>query len=216
MKGLLIKDLCLMKKHCRTHLIVILFFLIGAFITGETFLLTYPCVLAGLIPTTLLAYDEQSKWLSYSATLPYKRSRIVAVKYVIGFMLILLSLVLTTITALAYQQFRGGGIDLSVLMVQLGSSALCAFQMPAISLPFMFKLGVQKGRTAYFIALAVVFGSITAIPLFLEDVVIPASILVILEKLLLIVPIVLFPAVLLFYAVSCLIAVKLFEKKELN
>ena len=128
----------------------------------------------------------------------------------------LISVTLSALTALLYQQFRGEGIDLSFLFVQFGASALCAFLMPAISLPFMFKLGVQKGRTAYFIALAVVFGSITAIPLFLEDVVIPASILVILEKLMLIVPIALFPAVLLFYAVSCLVAMKLFEKKELN
>ena len=215
MKGLLIKDLCLMKKHCRTHLIVILFFLIGAFITGETFLLTYPCVLAGLIPTTLLAYDEQSKWLSYSATLPYKRSRIVSSKYIIGFVLVLISVTLTALTALLYQQFRGEGIDLSFLFVQFSASALCGFLMPALSLPFMFKLGVQKGRTAYFITLAVVFGSVTMIPLLLEDVAIPESVVTIGGKLMLIVPIAILPATLLLYVFSCMIAAKLFEKKEL-
>lgn len=215
MKGLLIKDLCLMKKHCRTHLIVILFFLIGAFITGETFLLTYPCVLAGLIPTTLLAYDEQSKWLSYSATLPYKRSRIVSSKYIIGFVLVLISVTLTALTALLYQQFRGEGIDLSFLFVQFSASALCGFLMPALSLPFMFKLGVQKGRTAYFITLAVVFGCVTMIPLLLEDVAIPESVVTIGGKLMLIVPIAILPATLLLYVFSCMIAAKLFEKKEL-
>lgn len=215
MKGLLIKDLCLMKKHCRTHLIVILFFLIGAFITGETFLLTYPCVLAGLIPTTLLAYDEQSKWLSYSATLPYKRSRIVSSKYIIGFVLVLISVTLSALTALLYQQFRGEGIDLSFLFVQFSASALCGFLMPALSLPFMFKLGVQKGRTAYFITLAVVFGCVTMIPLLLEDVAIPESVVTIGGKLMLIVPIAILPATLLLYVFSCMIAAKLFEKKEL-
>lgn len=215
MKGLLIKDLCLMKKHCRTHLIVILFFLIGAFITGETFLLTYPCVLAGLIPTTLLAYDEQSKWLSYSATLPYKRSRIVSSKYIIGFVLVLISVTLSALTALLYQQFRGEGIDLSFLFVQFSASAMCGFLMPALSLPFMFKLGVQKGRTAYFITLAVVFGSVTMIPLLLEDVAIPESVVTIWGKLMLIVPIAILPAALLLYVFSCMIAAKLFEKKEL-
>lgn len=215
MKGLLIKDLCLMKKHCRTHLIVILFFLIGAFITGETFLLTYPCVLAGLIPTTLLAYDEQSKWLSYSATLPYKRSRIVSSKYIIGFVLVLISVTLSALTALLYQQFRGEGIDLSFLFVQFSASALCGFLMPALSLPFMFKLGVQKGRTAYFITLAVVFGSVTMIPLLLEDVAIPESVVTMGGKLMLIVPIAILPATLLLYVFSCMIAAKLFEKKEL-
>lgn len=215
MKGLLIKDLCLMKKHCRTHLIVILFFLIGAFITGETFLLTYPCVLAGLIPTTLLAYDEQSKWLSYSATLPYKRSRIVSSKFIIGFVLVLISVTLSALTALLYQQFRGEGIDLSFLFVQFSASALCGFLMPALSLPFMFKLGVQKGRTAYFITLAVVFGSVTMIPLLLEDVAIPESVVTMGGKLMLIVPIAILPATLLLYVFSCMIAAKLFEKKEL-
>lgn len=215
MKGLLIKDLCLMKKHCRTHLIVILFFLIGAFITGETFLLTYPCVLAGLIPTTLLAYDEQSKWISYSATLPYKRSRIVSSKYIIGFVLVLISVTLTALTALLYQQFRGEGIDLSFLFVQFSASALCGFLMPALSLPFMFKLGVQKGRTAYFITLAVVFGSVTTIPLLLEDLAIPETVVTIGGKLMLIVPIAILPATLLLYVFSCMIAAKLFEKKEL-
>lgn len=218
MKGLLLKDWYLLKKHSRLHLFVILFFLAGAVFSGEMFFLFYPCVLAGMLPTTLLAYDEQSKWVQYSATFPYKRSRIVGSTYLIGLILIGSTLILTTIASVIFQM-RTGSIDFTLFSVTLSTTLLLGVLMPSIALPFMFKYGVQKGRTAYFIVLGIIFGSFTLVPLLFREMAIPIPFLPMLNNLLSLTQYILLPLTLiiavLICAVSYLISVKVYEKKEL-
>ena len=60
MKGLLLKDFYMAAKYCRA------------------------CLLCGMIPVNLLAYDERSRWLEYSGTLPYTKAQIVSGKYLVG------------------------------------------------------------------------------------------------------------------------------------
>ncbi len=218
MKGLMLKDWYMIKKHCRIHLVIILFFLAGGIISGELFFLFYPCVLAGMLPTTLLAYDEHNKWMQYSATFPYKRSQIVGSKYMIGALLVAVTLVLTFVANFIFQ-LRKGGIDFSLLSVVLSTVMLLGVSMPSISLPFMFKLGVQKGRTAYFITLGVIFGSVTLVPLLFRELALPIPFLPTLEKLLSLTQYILLPLTLIIAVVICavsyMISVKLYEKKEL-
>ncbi len=218
MKGLLIKDWCMLMKHCRFHLLIICVFLLAAIVSGEMFFLFYPCVLAGMFTTTLLAYDEQSKWIQYSATFPYKRSQIVGAKYLLGFILIGITLLLTTGANIIFQM-RNGGVDISLLTVTLSTTMLLGFAMPAISLPFMFKLGVQKGRTAYFITIGVIFGGIALASLSLKEGNIPVSVAETLNTVFSQAQYILFPLtviiVLLLYVLSYVIAAKLYEKKEL-
>ena len=52
-----------------------------------------------------------------------------------------------------------GEVWMSTMVILLAMTLLA----PAISLPFMFKLGVEKGRIAYYIALAVVGGTAAAL-----------------------------------------------------
>ena len=60
MSGLLLKDFYLMRKYCRGYAVIVVIFIMVSCI-GDTnaFLLFYPCVLSGLIPITLLSYDER-------------------------------------------------------------------------------------------------------------------------------------------------------------
>ena len=51
------------------------------------------------------------------------------------------------------------GVWMSTMVILLAMTLLA----PAISLPFMFKLGVEKGRIAYYIALGVVCGTAAAL-----------------------------------------------------
>lgn len=218
MKGLLLKDWYLLKKHSRFHLLAILFFPAGAVLSGQMFFLFYPCVLAGMLPITLLAYDEDSKWVQYSATFPYKRSWIVGSTYLIGLILIGSTLILTTIASVIFQM-RTGGIDFTILLVSLSTTLLPAVLMPSISLPFMFKYGVHKGRTAYYIVLGIIFGTFTLVPLLFREMAIPIPFLPILNNLLSLMLYILLPLTLIItvpiYAVSYLISVKVYEKKEL-
>ena len=85
MKGLLLKDWYMVVKYCKAYLLICLVF-IGVSIMSDDnfFFILYPCILCGMIPVTLLGYDERSKWDQYCAALPYTKAQIVSGKYLLG------------------------------------------------------------------------------------------------------------------------------------
>lgn len=63
MKGLLLKDWYMMKKYCRAYLLIaVVFIAVSLFSNDNMFFVFYPCLLCGMIPVNLLAYDERSRW----------------------------------------------------------------------------------------------------------------------------------------------------------
>ena len=106
MKGLLLKDFYMMTKYCRSYIWIAILFLAISFVNSENMFFTfYPCLLVGMIPVNLLAYDEKSRWLSYSGTLPYTKSQIVSGKYIIGLFVQIIMLLLTAV-AMAVRMVR--------------------------------------------------------------------------------------------------------------
>ena len=151
MKGLLLKDWYMIKNYCRSYILISVVFIVLSVIgNGDMFFVFYPCLLCGMIPVTLLGYDERSRWTEYSGTMPYTRAQIVSGKYLIGLFAQLTAILLMGIVQgirIKISQdysFR----DFSVLMLLMMSMAALT---AAIPLPFIFKLGVEKGRMAYYI-----------------------------------------------------------------
>lgn len=150
MKGLLLKDLYLLKKYCGMFFVVIFFFAgVSIFSDGNVFFLYYPCIFAGMLPMTLLSYDEMEKWDSYAETLPVSRAQMVSAKYTIG----LLGNVFVVCLLLIAQFLAGVSMleDLLIGGLMLLSLGLLA---PGILLPFVYKFGAQKGRIVYYIVIA--------------------------------------------------------------
>ena len=161
MKGLLLKDFYMARKYCRAYLFLSVLF-IGLSAIGETqsgmFYIIYPCLLAGMIPTNLLAYDERSKWDAYSGVLPYSKAQLVSAKYLIGLIAQVLALALIGIV----QVVKGGfawGETLSLLLFLLLFSCVVS----SVCLPFMFIFGVEKGRIAYYVVLGLTVASIMVV-----------------------------------------------------
>ena len=158
MKGLLLKDWYMMKKYCRSYLFIVVVF-IGLSLFGNNMLfIFYPCMLCGMIPVNLISYDERSRWLQYSGTLPYTKAQIVCEKYLIGLFTQLAVLFATGIAQavkmIAAHNFNFGYfafLMLMMLIVSTFSSSIC--------LPFIFKLGVEKGRIAYYVMIGAVCGA---------------------------------------------------------
>ena len=149
MKGLLLKDWYMMKRHCWPYLLVVAVFIAVSMHTdGNMLFVFYPCIFCGLIPLNLLAYDERSRWVQYSGTLPYTRTQIVCERYLIGFLIqATLLLVIGTVQAVRMSALGvfapGEFIVLMLLMLIISTLA------SSIYLPLVFKLGVEKGRIAY-------------------------------------------------------------------
>lgn len=156
MKGLLLKDLYMMTKYCRLYLPLMVIFLVMSFFDGDNlFLAFYPCIICGMIPINLLGYDERSRWLQYSETMPYTREQIVRGKYLIGLGAQTVMMLITGIVQAVRMSVSGTfvfGDYMTLMMLML----LMALLSSSISLPFMFKLGVEKGRLAFFVMVGVV------------------------------------------------------------
>ena len=85
MKGLILKDLYMMKAYCKAYLLIAAVFIAVSFFGDSNLLfIFYPCMLCGVIPVNLLGYDERSRWMQYSESMPYTKAQIVSCKYLIG------------------------------------------------------------------------------------------------------------------------------------
>ncbi len=151
MKGLLLKDWYMMKTYCRAYfLIAVIFTGISLVGNDNTFFTFYPCLLCGMIPVTLLGYDERSRWMQYSGTLPYTRTQIVSSKYLIGLFAQLAVWVVTgvvhTIKMCVVNEFVFEDFMILMLLIFIVSTLTSS-----ICLPLVFKLGVEKGRIAYYV-----------------------------------------------------------------
>ena len=150
MKGLLLKDFYVARKHCKVFVIIMAVFMAISFAgDGDLFFLIYPCFLTGMIPVTLLSYDEHSRWSEYSGTLPCSREQIVSEKYVVG-IIIQAAVMIIAGAAQAVKMSFNGGFELSGFMMLIGTIALVQSLSLSVCLPFIFKLGIEKGRIAYY------------------------------------------------------------------
>lgn len=150
MKGLLLKDWYMMRKYCRYHLILVIgFSVLSLMDTENMFFVFYPCLICGIIPVNLIAYDERSRWMQYSGTLPYTRAQIVSVKYLIG---LLIQAAVMTVTGImqSVRMAVNGKFVLNDLLVLLLLILILSAYTSSIVLPFVFRLGVEKGRAAYY------------------------------------------------------------------
>lgn len=150
MKGLLLKDWYLICRHCRAYLMILVVFLgIGLFSPESIFFLYYPVLMAGSIPVTLLSYDSMSRWESYSRTFPYSEGQLVAAKYLISLLAVLVT---ALVTVLAYGAIQGGTDWMALLSMGCMVLAL-GLLTPALMLPWVFKFGAEKGRIVFYVVL---------------------------------------------------------------
>lgn len=156
MKGLLLKDWYLICRHCRAYLMILVVFLgIGLFSPESIFFLYYPVLMAGSIPVTLLSYDSMSRWESYSRTFPYSEGQLVAAKYLISLLAVLVTS-LVTVLACGLRMGAQGGLDLMVLLQMSCVVLALGLLTPALMLPWVFKFGAEKGRIVFYVVLLMV------------------------------------------------------------
>ena len=144
MKGLLLKDYYMTVKYCRMLILIVLIFAAVSAVSNSIFLISYPFIIAGVLPVSLYAYDEKSGWCSYADAMPYSRAQQVSAKYISALVFICLVMLICTVSkALTGDSFIE---DFSLLVMLCGTGLLSA----AVLLPFVLKFGSEKGRWAYY------------------------------------------------------------------
>lgn len=151
MKGLLLKDLYMSASYCRSFLLLVVVFLAVSFFGDDSlFFIVYPTLIASIIPVTLISYDERDSWTQCSGTLPYSRGQLVSVKYLIGLLFGCVSLVLSLIASVVRMQLRHS-FSLEELCFLASALLVLGVLGPGLLLPFIFKFGAEKGRIVFFV-----------------------------------------------------------------
>ena len=209
MKGLLLKEFLMLKKGWVTLVIFFIAFGIGGI--GSDFM----CFMLPLFVAILLYghinYDEQSKWQQYSIALPYGRKMIVSAKYAamaIG------AVVSTVLVVLLY------GVTVAIGKAEFTLKDLVGYAIlslaigiiyPTFFLPLAYKFNSEKGR----LIMMFLNGASGAIAVFLLSAIEATGILAKLSNYTNILPYIAIAAVLVLFALSWLISVKIYEKREL-
>lgn len=210
MKGLLLKEFYMINKYCRMYLALVCIFAVVFVMSGNEFMMFYPVALTGIIPMSLVSYDERSKWCVYADTFPYTRKQIVSAKYLIT----LFYLLGTVVILAAAGAVRGclssdGGMDIKGYIFSVSMVPVAGLFVPSIMLPPVFKLGAEKGRVVYYVeilAIAVIFGIFMEFQTELAQwlahfgsLVVPAA----------------FAGMMMLFGISWMLSVKFYERREL-
>ena len=122
MKGLILKDMYMMKTYFRISWIVVLIFLVvGALNEKASFYHAYSCMMGGIVPISILSYDEKERWMDYADTLPLSAKTIVRSKYLFGLIFSIAVFVLATVSyAVNCVMHRGGDLSSVEFCHQIG------------------------------------------------------------------------------------------------
>ncbi len=150
MKGLLLKDYFTLLKQLRFYLIFLLIFTIIPNMNLSSIAIVY----AAMLPITVIAYDERSKWDQLAAMMPYSKRELVFSKYLLGYIGVALFSIITLALQVAVGLIGKNGFSTEQGMT-IFVTAAAALVLLAINLPFMFWLGVERGRVVFMIIIGV-------------------------------------------------------------
>lgn len=160
MSALILKDYFVIFRQMRIFLLLVLVFscIPGAFYS------TFAVVYASMLPYTALAYDERSHWDQMAAMMPYSDRDVVLGKYAFGWIGVAIAaaatFVLQTVLAAVWSGAEGPSAPVILLSVCV---AVCILD---ITLPMMFRFGVEKARLAMLLIIFLVCagaGAVSAI-----------------------------------------------------
>lgn len=161
MKALLYKDFCVLKKVLRLYLLFfVLYGLMAVFNEDSGFLSGVLLVMAGMLPLTALASDEQGNFGRFGQVLPVSLRAMVGEKYLLGLISMAAGGGVSLLLLMVIELLHGDGFTGEMLAAQLltvGVLVLACGVLLAVMLPLGFWLGVEKAR------LAVVGGAVVLI-----------------------------------------------------
>lgn len=146
MKALVLKDLYVLSRQMKAFLLMIVIFTVVPGMNMTIFAVIY----AAMMPYTALAYDERSHWDQMAGMMPYSVREIVLSKYVLGWLftggVALLSMAAGAIEGLF-------GAKAMITPSSAGMAFCMGALMIALTLPPMFRFGVEKGRMVFIIVM---------------------------------------------------------------
>ena len=207
MKGLIKKDLLMIKGNLKYALLFLVVFII---ISLEDVSIIYyiPTFISMMIFITTFSYDEYNSWDAYAISMPVSRKDIVKSKYIASIILIFIAVIFTIIISLIIGLIYNN-INFQEIIANVLICAASIITLKAIMFPLIYKFGVEKGRITIFVG---IFGIALLIGFLLKNFNVDANnFIVFFDKYYyLIIPITL----IIVLVISYLISKKIYWKKE--
>lgn len=159
MKGLLIKDLLLLKNQQRFFLLV--FFMSAGMLlldVNSFFVINYVTLIFTMFTLSSISYDEFDNGFAYLFTLPITRNQYAAEKYVFGFVTGGSAWIIVTVFAVIMNFVRRGAGMLELVITALLYLFLSLLFM-AVVVPVQLKFGTEKGRIVLIFIIGIIFAA---------------------------------------------------------
>ena len=122
---------------------------------GANFFIVYAGFTMGMMPMTLLAYDQASKFSEYSGVLPVTKEQLVGSKYIIGLCgLVLAELFAAAALGVASQHWTA--VDHALVVSTLVQVGMTTLLNSAVLLPLNYRFGYEKAKYAFYLMVGLV------------------------------------------------------------
>ena len=156
MKGLFIKDLCLMAKRKTYFLLVLVICVAVTYVNNPQFVFGYMTIILSLFTTSSVSYDEFDNCYPYLMSLPITRKEYVKEKYLYGLALSGCGWIASAILYIIICLVKG--LQVNIVEDLVCSLMYIPFAMIVISfyLPVILKYGSDKSRTVMLVIYGVI------------------------------------------------------------
>lgn len=158
MKGLLLKD-AYQAWYYAKMVVVGAVVMMGAgvisMMNGANFFIVYAGFLLGMMPMTLLAYDQTSNFNEYSAALPATKEQLVGCKYIVGLCGLVLAEVFAA-AALGVASLHWTAVDHALVVSTLVQVGMTTLLSSTILLPLSYRFGYEKAKYAFYLMVGLV------------------------------------------------------------
>ena len=155
MKGLLIKDFCLLRNQKRLLPIFALLAVWFTVLHTDGFAFPFLGMMSTILTASTVSYDELDRCQTALFTLPFERRTYVAEKYVLGVILLVAAMVLGGVCT-AVRQLAAHDVELkSIGMTVVLTLCICAAALGTI-IPLRIRFGGDQGRIVLYAVFALV------------------------------------------------------------
>lgn len=210
MKGLLYKDFYCLKQNMKYIFAILLLYGFIFIPQGNNGIMGVVVIIFPMLVITTLSYDHAGKWDRFALTMPITRKMLVRSKYILFLIMLLFGMLIGVIFSAAGILF-GKNFDVMEIMVEIMAVAVAALWLGAVLLPLIYRFGVERARL-FLMLLFVLLGS--GIMIFVS-IAKKASLPNFTPQQLALIIGVFLASSIAAYALSYLISVKIYQKKEL-
>lgn len=156
MKGLLTKDLILLKAQSRSMLIILMCGIMMSFAFEKTVVIGYLAIIGTMLAIGTLSYDEFDNGFSFLFTLPFARKTFVREKYLLCIGCTAALVLCGSVIAFILMAVSNTPDIMQEILMSAGSMIMVSFLFTAFLLPIRIKYGSEKGRTITYIFYAAI------------------------------------------------------------